>query len=217
MSRRPTPKPNQVAHLTMRCNNKKSFFNLERDFSGIVSWLNTLPLFFQVSIHHALIMPNHIHLLVSAQSHNVGLAMSYFLTNLSKFLNFQQNRINHIFGNRYRPTVILNEKHLVNVIRYIYQNPVRAGIVKNVENYPYSSLGFYMGTKNNGMILSPDSFSNNFFDLGFQGLELWTKHLNSTLNESDVEHVRKSLARSFYKFSRTQLMTLHQDNTTLSI
>lgn len=215
MPRRPTPIQNQVVHLTVRCNNKKSFFNLEQDFSGIVSWLNTLPLFFQISVHHALIMPNHIHLLATAQSHNAGMAMSYFLTNLSKFLNFQRGRINHIFGNRYRPTVIVSERHLVNVIRYIYQNPVRAGIVKAVADYPYSSLGFYLGTENNGMILSPDSFTKNIFDFGIRGFELWSEYLNSTLKESDVRHVRQSLSRGFYRFSNKQLMDLAKNTSTL--
>jgi REP element-mobilizing transposase RayT len=215
MSRRPTPKINQVAHLTMRCNNKRSFFNLERDFSGIVSWLNTLPLFFQISVHHALIMPNHIHLLVTAQSNNMGSAMSYFLTNLAKYLNFQRSRINHIFGGRYRPTVILDKKHLVNVIRYIYQNPVRAGIVRDVREYPFSSLSFYLGTKNCGMVLSPDSFTADFFNLGVQGFEHWARYLTNTLSESDVKQMRLSLSRSKYEFSQKQLFALTKKGSDL--
>ena len=125
MGRGSSLKQFQTAHVTLRCNNKEPLLGIDQNFEQIVSWVNCLPLFFSVSIHHVLLMSNHIHLLVTPQKDNMGDAMSYFLTNLSKFLNFSNQRKNHIFGNRNKPTIIKNKEHLINVIRYIYQNPVR--------------------------------------------------------------------------------------------
>ena len=84
--------------------------------------------------------------------------MQYFLTNLSKYLNYELKHKNHIFGDRYYPTIIRNKKHLINVIRYIYQNPIRANICYNVEDYKYSSLGFYSGLFNHGIQIDPQKW-----------------------------------------------------------
>ena len=106
MPRRKIPDIGQTAHITIRSNNREFLFDLDTNFSDMVSWFNALPCFFNISIHHILFMSNHIHLLATAHKAKINIGMSYLLTNLSKFLNHRNKRINHVFGNRYAPTVI---------------------------------------------------------------------------------------------------------------
>ena len=117
MTRRKTPKKNQTSHITIRCNNKEYLFDLENNYSTFVSYFNAFPLIYNVQIHHVMFMSNHIHLLVTPTEDNLGKAMSYVLTQLSKYLNGKNQRINHIFGNRYFPSIIEDNKYLKNVIR----------------------------------------------------------------------------------------------------
>jgi putative transposase len=217
MTKRITPKSKQTTHITIRCNNKNFLFNLKDNFSSMVSWLNTLPYFFSVSIHHVLFMSNHIHMLVTPEKNNIGEAMSYVLTNLSKYLNYKNKMVNHVFGNRYIPTIIADERHLINVIRYIYQNPVRAGIVDNINNYPYSCLGQYLGIENIGLKIIPDSYTRSMFQYGIDGYMEWLSHINANLNIVDTGNVKQSLSRSIYRYSRRQRDTIFKNETSIVI
>ncbi len=217
MPRRPTPTRDTCTHVTIRCNNKDFLLNLSRNYDGIISWLASLPYYFNVRIHHFVIMSNHIHLLVTPQNDDFGVAMSYCLTNLAKFLNHKNKRINHVFGNRYCPSIITKESHLINVIRYIYQNPVRAGITSNYMKYRYSSLGFYLSLWNDGIPIYPDPITKNFFNQGIDGHEQWIQILQKSLVENDVAQVRNSLARYRFRFSIRQLKAMTDYETTLNV
>ena len=208
MPRRPTPKSFQTAHITIRCNNRNYLLGLNNNFNEIVSWINTLPLFYSVRVHHVLFMSNHIHLLLTPSQNNLGHAMSYCLTNLSKFLNQRNESINHIFGTRYSATVIESEKHLLNVIRYIYQNPIRAKICRTVKDYPYSSLPLYSGISNNGLIISPDESTKQFFSLGYDGRKMWMDWLSTIYNTEECNIIRQSLKKSRFRFTRKQFLKI---------
>jgi putative transposase len=216
MPRRSGPKSGQCAHITFRCNNKSFLLNLAKNWDVIVSWLNCLPFFFSVSLHHVLVMSNHFHLLLTPTKDNFPQALGYFLTNLSKYFNSHDNRKDHFFGNRYYPTIISDEKHLINVIRYIYQNPYRAKITKDILSYPYSSLGFYLGINNYGLKLYPDSFTKTLFNTYLvSGLLYWVDEIKRAIPEGDVRMIRKSLARGSYRYSQEQLRILKFYNSEL--
>lgn len=217
MPRRATPLAYETAHLTVRCNNKDFLFHLEENFQDIVSWLNCLPLFFSVSLHHVLFMSNHIHMLVTPKENNLGLAMSYFLSNLSKFLNYKNKRVNHTFGNRYYPTVILNTYHFSNVIRYIYQNPVYAGLVEDIRDYPYSSLSQYLGESQNGIVFLPDEYTSQIMSLGIKGRSLWLDEMSFILSDDDKLQIHKCLSRGRFKFSQRQYIEISKNGTSLRL
>ena len=172
---------------------------------------------YDVMVHHVLFMSNHIHILLTPRKNNLGQAMSYFLTNVSKCLNQKLNRTNHIFGSRYRPTVIQDPRHCVNVVKYIYQNPVRAKICKQVTDYRYSSLGQYLGLWNDGIQIVPDDSTKDIFDMGLEGRESWMDEMNSLLFEDDVEILRNAFKKRKFKFTKRQLMSLYDRGTKLKI
>jgi putative transposase len=217
MSRRKTPSKNETTHITVRCNNNDYLFHLDRTYSAFTSWINSLPCLYDVKIHHALIMSNHIHLLATPAKNNLGKAMGYFLSNLSHYLNGINNRKNHIFSERYGSSIITSSKYLINVIRYIYQNPVRAGIIKDPFWYPYSTLGFYTGQWNPGLIISPDEYSHECFNLGLEGQDQWKGLINNIIRTEDVQILRKSLHRSYFCYTKRQMLELEPNTTSLVI
>ena len=105
----------------------------------------------------------------------------------------------------------------MNAIRYIYQNPVRAGIVKKVEDYPYSSLGFYLGTSNLGIKLKPDSYTQDLIKQGFDDWKKWILLVNNPLLENDVELLKDSFGRMRFGFSIRQLRSAESNGTELII
>ena len=60
-------------------------------------------------------------------------------TKYGKYYNKKYKRVGYVFRDRYRAEGIYTEKYLYNCLKYIYNNPVKAGICKNAEDYPYSN------------------------------------------------------------------------------
>ncbi|MBU0506163.1 MAG: hypothetical protein ABII18_04265 [bacterium] len=212
MTRRISPRAGDTAHVSIRCNNKKYYLNLSDNFFALVSWLNSLEVYYSVQLHHAVFMSNHLHLLLTPRENNLGQAMSFFLTNTAKYLNYKNDRINHVFGNRYASTIINDEKHLMNTIRYMYQNPVRALITNDVLSYPYSSLGSYLGFSNPGIFLTPDLYTKRMFNFGLEGRYEWLNWIEDIYSERELDILRKIHGRSYFKLTLKQTKEI-RDNS----
>jgi putative transposase len=103
----------------------------------------------EVAVLAYCLMPNHIHFLVRP-SHDEGLAkmMQGVTLCYSKYFNGENGRTGRLWECRYHSTVIDGDSYLWTVSKYIEENPVRAGIVKKPEDYPYSSAkGHILGGK----------------------------------------------------------------------
>ncbi|MFH1729820.1 MAG: hypothetical protein ABIA04_15515 [Pseudomonadota bacterium] len=141
--------------------------------------------------------------------------MCYTFSNLAKYLNYKNNKINQIFGSRYSATRIIHQEHTENIIRYIYQNPIKAGIAKSPFDYPFSSLGFYFGYKNNGLVLKPDQYTQNLLNLGIEGLFKLKRKIEDPIKKEDHRLIQESLRRSEFKFTLKQLKEIRGRQSSL--
>lgn len=86
------------------------------------------------------IMNNHIHLLIYYNNLNdLSKYMQKVNTAFAKYYNQTLGRVGFVFRDRYKTEPILNERHLINCIKYIHNNPVKANIVNRCDEYTYSS------------------------------------------------------------------------------
>ncbi|EPZ49742.1 transposase IS200-like protein [Bacteriovorax sp. BAL6_X] len=93
-----------------------------------------------VEINCFVLMSNHYHMILTTPNEDIDIFMRFFNSRFSSLLAKNSNRINQKFSNRYRWSIIDNQSYLKNVYRYLYQNPIRAGIAESCGDYPYSSL-----------------------------------------------------------------------------
>lgn len=100
---------------------------------------------FNVEIHSFVLMTNHYHMLVRTPDCNLSKFMNYFNRELSREITYASGRINQKFGARYHASIIWQTRYYHSVYKYVYRNPVRAGLCERVEDYPYSSLNFLLG------------------------------------------------------------------------
>jgi putative transposase len=108
------------------------------------------------------LLPNHVHLLLRTGVTPLATTMARLLTGYAVHLNRVHRRHGQLFQNRYKSIVCQEEVYLKELVRYIHLNPVRAGIVKDVEalaSYPYAGHACLMGTtrylwQDDGFILS---------------------------------------------------------------
>lgn len=127
-------------HVTARSNNKEDFYlSSERMWHIFTFHLRRLQIEFDLKIAAFVLMRNHYHLLVLSPKEDIDRMMFYFMKSLSHEIRKETGRINRIFGGRYKGCLIQEELYLLNVYKYIYRNPIKAGITRTIEEYPYSS------------------------------------------------------------------------------
>ncbi len=129
-------------HIVARSNNKE-WFNLPPDdcWQIFASYLNQLADEKQLRIHAFVLMNNHYHLLASLyEEKKIGAAMCQLQTSVSRTINSMSDRTNHVFGGPYKASVIKSEISYCQVLKYVFRNPVTAGICEKVEEYRWSTL-----------------------------------------------------------------------------
>lgn len=87
------------------------------------------------------LMGNHFHAAVETAGIPLSTIMQRLLTSYAAHFNRRHGRVGHLFQGRHKAFVCANEAYLQRVIRYIHQNPVRAGLVKEARNWRWSSAG----------------------------------------------------------------------------
>lgn len=91
------------------------------------------------------VMGNHVHVLLKADKvEKLSKFMHLVNSRYSRYYNRINKRVGHVFRNRYRSEPIKNSTQLINCFVYIQNNPLKAGIVENAEDYKYSSYINYL-------------------------------------------------------------------------
>lgn len=93
-------------------------------------------------------MDNHVHLLVREGTEEIANVMKRINISYAIYFNKKYRRIGHLFQDRYRSEAIDGDHQAIAVARYIHQNPVKAEMVRTVEEYKWSSIGWYIGQAN---------------------------------------------------------------------
>lgn len=94
------------------------------------------------------LMDNHFHLLLRPRQSTLAIFMRRLLTGYAVVFNLRHQRSGHLFQNRYKSIVCQEDLYLLELVRYIHLNPLRAGLVKSVEEleaHPWSGHHIILG------------------------------------------------------------------------
>jgi putative transposase len=149
---------------------------------------------FRFQIHCFVLMANHYHMIVRTPESNLAEGMRWFAGQTAKEINHRSGKINQLWGGRYFRSLIKSDHHYLNVYKYVYCNPVRAGIVKNVLDYKYSTLRGLLGFEH----LVIPAIDDTLFSMGVEKCIQW---LNQTPEEKNIDAVRKGLRRSVFQLA----------------
>lgn len=141
-------------------------------------------------------MSNHYHLLISTPDSNIGDAMKYLHREVARRANKNSKRINHFFGGRYKWSIVNSENYYWNAVKYIFRNPVRAGICNSVKDYKYSSL-------NSSSKEFLWKMTDYFYDQQKQ-IELDISWLEESYTTEVEESIRFALRRREFKLPRNK-------------
>lgn len=151
--------PGACYHIICRGNHKDDLFKDKKDYQVYLNILKYAKKKLEYELYCYCFMTNHIHMLMKTEEIHIGVIMKRINMIYSIYFNKKYNLIGHLFQDRYKSKIIRNDKHLLEASRYIHLNPVKADIVKNPEDYQWSSYRSFVGFSkekiiNKGKILS---------------------------------------------------------------
>ena len=135
-------------HVIQRGNNREHIFRKEIDKQSYLSKLVDLKKQLGFKLFGYVLMDNHYHLLLQTFKdplHKIIFSQNMFY---SRYFNNKYQRSGHLYGDRYKASLIQDERYLFAVLRYIHWNPVKAGLVKSPEEFAWSSDRVYRSNKN---------------------------------------------------------------------
>ena len=145
--------PGYPHHIIQRGNNRQAIFSGPADYQRLLALLDENARKFGVALHAYVLMTNHFHLLATPSTAD-GLPQMMQAVGRSyvRYFNDRQHRSGTLWEGRYRSTLIESDRYLLACMAYIDLNPVRAGIVREAKDYPWSSHGHYIGLRADKMV-----------------------------------------------------------------
>ena len=145
--------PGYPHHVMQRGNNRQDIFLSVADYQYLLGLIGGNAQKFEVDIHSYVLMTNHFHLLATPQT-EAGLPqmMQAIGRSYVRYFNDMYGRSGTLWEGRYRSTLLQTDRYLLACMAYIDLNPVRAGLVSDVRDYPWSSHAFYVGMRNDKLI-----------------------------------------------------------------
>jgi putative transposase len=135
--------PDAFYHVLSRGNERKEIFRDERDYLRFLDTLGKMVDRFKLEVHAYVLMKNHFHLLVHTQESNLSRAIQWLGVSYSIWFNRRHQRSGHLFQGRFKSFIIEDDRYFTAMCLYIHGNPLRAGIVKRLSQYRWSSYQAY--------------------------------------------------------------------------
>ncbi len=132
-----------IYHIMMRGINRQNIFE---DKADCIRFLHTLKQYKEISgyqIYAYCLMGNHVHLLLKVGEEPLEQVMRRICGSYVYWYNWKYQRIGNLFQDRFKSEPIENDSYFLTALRYIHQNPLKAGLVKNIEDYQWSSIREY--------------------------------------------------------------------------
>jgi putative transposase len=174
-----------IYHVVLRGINKQRIFEDNQDYQKFLEIIKTNKDKSGYIVYTYCLMNNHIHLLIKEGTESLGNTFRRIGASFVCWYNWKYNRCGHLFQDRYKSEPVGTDSYFLTVLRYIHQNPTKAGIVKEIEQYPWSSYREYT-TKSE---ICDTKFALKLFSEDYQeALELWERFNQAENNDQCLEY-----------------------------
>lgn len=143
-----------IYHVMLRGINRQDIFEDKEDYVRMLTCLKQMleqydeagnrqqPL---CTFYAYCLMSNHVHLLLKTNQKDIGSTIKPLAVMYAMYYNSKYSRSGHLFQDRFKSEPVNDMEYFTVLLRYIHQNPLKAGIVNKVEDYQWSSWCEYTG------------------------------------------------------------------------
>lgn len=131
--------PGAFYHVMNRGNTGMNTFWSERDREKFLEYVGEALKRYGIRVHTYCLMTTHYHFLIETPHPNLSQAIKWINVGYSVYFNRKRKRFGHLFQGRFKAVLVDADEYLKHLSRYIHLNPVRARMVENCKDYPWSS------------------------------------------------------------------------------
>lgn len=157
----------EVYHVMLRGVNRQQIFGDDEDNERFLSILKICKTASCFELYGYCLMGNHVHLLIKTNVEDIGQVIKRIGVRYVYWFNLKYRRVGHLFQDRFKSEPVENDSYILSVLRYIHQNPVKAGICSKPDDYKWSSYNEYFGSH---------GFVDRHIVLGMIGLDEFVKY-----------------------------------------
>ena len=150
---------NAIFHIMIKSISEVPFFKNNSDKNMYIDFMKHYKKIYNFKIYAYCFMSNHAHFIIDANGADISKVMHSINFRFAINFNKKYDRQGHLFQDRFKSKIVKNEKYFICLSAYIHNNPLDIEEYKQcVENYKYSTLGIYLGIRNDNLEIVDDDF-----------------------------------------------------------
>ncbi|PHS38042.1 MAG: hypothetical protein COB07_09690 [Sulfurovum sp.] len=188
MPRKPRIEIPGYYHIINRGVEQRVVFKENEDYEYFIELLCFHSKNYGITIHNYCLMSNHYHLLIELEQENLSKFMRQINSNYAVYFNKKYKRSGHLWQGRFKSWYVTDEAYLYTLILYIEQNPLKAHIVKTVEEYSYSSAHLFLNTNS-----TDECLNNAWITQNYQGdTEAIKAFLDTPVDTTQLQELKRA-------------------------
>jgi putative transposase len=189
--------PNYPHHVVQRGHNRQVVFAAAEDYQRYLADLRELKDVFGVKLYAYCLMTNHVHLLLAPGDAVAGLGqlMKALAARATRYRNRLEGRSGTLWESRYKSSVVQSDAYLLACCRYIELNPVRARMVADAADYPWSSYRARVGDVPDSHWLDADPCFVALGDTAIARRQRYEAFMRQAICADELRLIRDALQR----------------------
>ncbi len=153
MARKPRIEfPGALYHVIARGNHRNQIFLTPNDYEKYLTLVERYKERYDFRLYAYALLSSHLHLLMETADIPLSKIMQGMQQTYTQFFNWKYDKVGHLFQGRYKAVLCQKDTYLLELVRYIQLNPIRAGLVKSITHYPWTSYSSYLKNKKDKLI-----------------------------------------------------------------
>ncbi|NLX63663.1 MAG: transposase [Clostridiaceae bacterium] len=136
-----------IYHIVLRGHNRETIFKDDEDREKFLQTLERYKKISKYKLYGYCIMGDHVHLLLHEQDESLDKIMRRIGASYVYWYNFKYKRYGQLFYDRYKSEAVETLKYFLTVLRFIHNNPKKAGLVDDISEYKWSSYNDYINNE----------------------------------------------------------------------
>ena len=188
MARRPRIEMAGYYHIINRGVEQRVIFKEASDYEYFEELMCFYMKSYGITLHNYCLMSNHYHLLIETSTDNLSKFMRQLNMNYAIYFNKKYKRVGHLWQGRFKSWFVIDDAYLYTLMLYIEQNPLKAKMVQDMKEYPYSSYHYFLDTNN-----IPECLQHSWIVQNHKNdVEAIKALLNSTIDTSQLDEMKKA-------------------------